>query len=427
MKNATIIGEGELVGNSFVNCVSLESIKIENGVTTIGNGAFSGCTSLKDVTLPISVQSIGERAFYDCISINKVNYNGLVDKWVAIKFADYTSNPTYFSKKLYVNDAELTDVVLTEGTKISHRAFVNCTSIRSVTISNTVTEIEGGAFSGCTSLSSVVLFNTLNKIGYYAFADCTSLSRIEMPTSLTEIKDNAFENCTSLSSVELPDGLSKIGVSAFANCEKLGQINLPTSLVEIKDNTFENCTSLSLVVLPNGLSKIGVSAFANCTSLTQIELPTSLTELKDSAFENCTSLAQITLGEKITYLGAKAFENTAYFNNSANWTSKILYIDNYLIKVLADAEMIMVKKEVKCVAVSAFAGLNVTTKVFFNGVASDFKVTIGADNSAFSKNVVYFYSEQEPQLNESGTEYSGKYWRYVDGVVTIWVYEAPKE
>jgi hypothetical protein len=335
LKNITIIGEGDLVGGAFANCGLLESVQFEKGVTSIGNSAFSGCESLKTITLPETLLSIGERAFYKCEQIQNVNFNGLIDDWVEIEFLDYTSNPTYFSKDLYVSNTLLSDVVLTEATKISYNAFVNCKSIKSVTLSDTVVEIKGGAFKECTSLSTVVLSNGVKKIGYYAFA--------------------------------------------------------------------------------------------NCTSLSQIELPSSLTELKDGAFENCTSLATITLGDQITYIGVNAFENTAYSNTSANWIDGVLYIDNYLIGVLANQEKVIVKKEVKYVAVSAFESLLPNTKILFNGVESEFNEIVIGDNNVLNKNNVYFYSEQEPQLNEEQNAYVGNYWRYVEDVATVWFYEVPEE
>ena len=540
LKNITVIGQGDLVGGSFTNCVKIESVQIENGVTSIGNSAFSGCESLKTITLPETLLSIGERAFYKCEKIEKVDFNGSIDKWVTIKFLDYTSNPTYFSKDLYVSNTLLSDVVLTEATKISHRAFVNCKSIQSVTLPNTVVEIEGGAFKGCTSLSTVVLSNALSKIGYYAFANCTSLSQIELPSSLTELKDGAFENCTSLmkvnslgtidnwaqiefgnyssnpiyyaknlyindalvteavltstikissyafyncdklTSIVIPDSVTSIGVDAFNGC-LIESATLPTTAISsipksklkevvitsgesISDNAFYDCDKLTSIVIPDSVTSIGEDVFFGCRSLTSIEvnsnniayksingnlyskdgtiliqyaigktdssftIPNSVTSIGEGAFANCTSLATIIVGDQIAYIGVNAFENTAYSNTSTNWIDGVLYIDNYLINVLADQEKVIVKKEVKYVGVSAFASLSSNTKILFNGVESEFDaIVIDQDNKVFNKDNIYFYNEQEPQLNEGQTAYLGNYWRYVEGVATVWVYEVPEE
>ena len=419
LKKVTVTGQGDLVGGSFANCVKIESVQIEKGVTSIGNSAFSGCESLKTITLPETLLSIGERAFYKCENIEKVDFNGSIDKWVAVKFLDYTSNPTYFSKDLYISNTLLSDVELTEATKISYNAFVNCNSIKSVTLSDTVVEIEGGAFKGCTSLSTVVLSNALSKIGYYAFANCTSLSQIELPSSLTELKDGAFENCTSL-----------IKVNSLGTIDSWAQIefgNYSSNPIYYAKNLYINDVLVTDAVLTSA-TKISSYAFYNCESVTSIVIPNSVTSIGVDAFENCTSLATITMGDQIAYIGVKAFENTAYSNTATNWIDGVLYIDNYLINVLADQEKVIVKKEVKYVGVSAFASLSSNTKILFNGVKSEFDaIVIDQDNSALSKGIIYFYSEQEPQLNEGQTAYVGNYWRYVENDATVWVYEVPEE
>ena len=48
-----------------------------------------------------------------------------------------------------------------------------------------------GAFNFCLNLHTVVLPEGLERIGAYAF-ECTSLQSIEIPASVTEIGDDAF-------------------------------------------------------------------------------------------------------------------------------------------------------------------------------------------------------------------------------------------
>lgn len=49
--------------------VSIQSVIIGEGVTSIGAYSFSGCRSLASVTIPENVTSIGEYAFYGCQKI----------------------------------------------------------------------------------------------------------------------------------------------------------------------------------------------------------------------------------------------------------------------------------------------------------------------------------------------------------------------
>ena len=50
----------------------VEFVRVENGVTSIGDGAFCNFTELWGVELATSVEKIGENAFYYCASLEKI-------------------------------------------------------------------------------------------------------------------------------------------------------------------------------------------------------------------------------------------------------------------------------------------------------------------------------------------------------------------
>jgi len=68
-------------------------------------------------------------------------------------------------------------------------------------IPDNVTTIGNYAFNGCSSLESVTFSNTMTSIGYMAFRYCSSLESITIPSSITTINDKAFEKCNNLTSV----------------------------------------------------------------------------------------------------------------------------------------------------------------------------------------------------------------------------------
>ena len=80
------------------------------------------------------------------------------------------------------------------------------------------------AFSGCTSLTSVTIPNSVTNIGDGAFSSCTSLTSVNIPNSVTSIYDGAFQYCTSLTSVTIGSGIQKIGSCAFAYCPDLADV-----------------------------------------------------------------------------------------------------------------------------------------------------------------------------------------------------------
>ena len=115
--------------------------------------------------------------------------------------------------------------------------------ITSVTLPDTVTEINSGAFAGYKNLNRIVFSKNLEKIGYRAFASCSGLESVELPDGLKIISIEAFCYCRSLKSVTVPDSVELVGESAFdsvaEDCEirYKGQVYSPEGFAELfKDN-----------------------------------------------------------------------------------------------------------------------------------------------------------------------------------------------
>jgi hypothetical protein len=109
-------------------------------------------------------------------------------------------------------------------------AFNSCSSLQSVTISNSVTNIERCAFSYCDSLQSITISNSVKTISGSAFCACSSLQSVTIPNSITNIERCAFSYCDSLQSVTIPNSVTSIGDYAFSRCKKLNQVSIPDHL-----------------------------------------------------------------------------------------------------------------------------------------------------------------------------------------------------
>ena len=96
-----------------------------------------------------------------------------------------------------------------------------------------ITSIGTDAFLGCTSLKSINISNSVTSIGNAAFSDCTSLTSINIPNSVTSIGNYAFSNCDSLTSINIPNSVTSIGKFAFVSCSSLTSINIPNSVTSI--------------------------------------------------------------------------------------------------------------------------------------------------------------------------------------------------
>ena len=105
----------------------------------------------------------------------------------------------------------------------------------------TVSSVPNGIFDGCSSLTSVVIPQSATDIGSSAFMGCTSLTEITIPNSVTAIGRSAFLGCSSLERVVIGLSVTSIGDQSFQSCSSLEEISaLPTTAPSITQNTFSN-------------------------------------------------------------------------------------------------------------------------------------------------------------------------------------------
>ena len=315
----TISGTGDMddyrdTNSPFYDNNSVESVIIENGVTSIGVSAFPYCTSLTSVTIPDSVTSICRSAFFGCRSLTNVTIPNSV---------------TSIGNDAFYRCTNLTTVTIGNSvTSIGSSAFSGCTSLTSVTIPNSVTSIGSSAFEGCTSLTSVTIPDSVTSIDSSTFDSCTSLTSITIPNSVTSIGDYAFFYCGSLTSVTIPKSVTSIGDFAFKDCTSLTSVTIPNSVTSIGDYAFSDCTSLTSVTIPNSVTSIGKETFYSCGNLTNIIIPDSVISIGDYAFYSCTSLTSVTIPDSVTSIGENAFfycislKSIEVSNNNKNYSSE---------------------------------------------------------------------------------------------------------
>jgi len=186
-------------------------------------------------------------------------------------------------------------------------AFDGCSSLISIIISDSVTDIGNTAFRGCSSLMSIVIPDSITSIGRGAFYACNSLTNIAIPDSVTSIGSESFGFCKSLTSITIPDGVTSIEYRTFYNCNSLSNVVILGSVVFIRYGAFERCNSLTSITIPDSVTAIDDSAFSNCSSLIEIKIPDSVTSIGDGAFYNCSSLTSVTIPKGVTFINTSTF------------------------------------------------------------------------------------------------------------------------
>ncbi|GHT03348.1 hypothetical protein AGMMS49525_08250 [Bacteroidia bacterium] len=382
----TISGTGAMDNYTFANRapwvvshrLSIKTVVINNGVTSIGEYAFFGCYELSSVTIPNSVTSIEDYAFRGCIGLTS---------------APIPSSVTSIGKSAFTHCIGLTTVSIPSSVKsIEEYTFYACLGLTSVTIPSSVTSIGENAFSECSGLTSVTIPSSVVNIGSSAFSYCRGLTAINVDianTKYSSIEGVLYnQNHTVLiqypvgtqGAFAVPSSVDSIGDYAFAWCIGLTSVTIPSSVTSIGNQTFELCRGLTSVTIPNSVTSIGWGAFADCSGLTSVTcLATTPLPLYGYNFD--------TVSTDTLYVPATSLD--AYKNDS-DWNSAfgtiLALAPGTSIEPAAATQLFIYPNLVKeTVTIKNASGKTVSIfntlgkKVFENRVQSDME-TIGVAN-----------------------------------------------
>lgn len=163
-------------------------------------------------------------------------------------------------------------------TKINSYSLFNY-SMKTLTLSHKITEIEDYSISSCTYLNNITVSteNTVYKgvDGDLYTKDGKTLvqyaigkenDEFKTPKGVETIGSCAFSSCSELKKIVLSDTVKTIGISAFVNCHYLEEISL-NNVEKIDDNAFYGCSTLEELTIPESVSEMGYGVFIGCEDL----------------------------------------------------------------------------------------------------------------------------------------------------------------
>ena len=332
---------------------SLKNIEFLNDtLKQIRSEGFYGLENLEEIVIPDSVEQMDYRMFALCPSLKKVT----------LPFIGYNiSSPLQFNNYFdYWNSDSIIsveEVIVTKANSLNMNCFDNMSSIKKVTLPDSLTYISYGTFRNCYSLEEVIIPNTVTYIDTDAFYNCISLKNLVLPSSLTSLGYNSFKNCFSLhsiinlSSINLKNsyefGLSEYLLEELTSLEQESSIvyhdidgyqfieseddlimvnypkeeknlTLPTSVTvnetiydsySIKGGLFYN-SNVEEISIPDFITNIYPLTFRDCKKLSRINFSEDslLENIGESAFENNKNLSNFNnLFESLTSIGPRAF------------------------------------------------------------------------------------------------------------------------
>ena len=288
-------------------------IELPETLEHIGDLALYNCGCIEKVSFGKGLAHLGTDSFYHCVNLNVVDFGAedCDDLGTTGAFRDtaddlrfrFTDTCTYIPSNLLVG-IDPSELVISDSVKrIGKHAFRGYSG-PNVLLPNGLESIAEEAFLDCTSLHAVSMTQSLVSVGRGAFDGCSSLEEIRYSATLSDLQpsDTFFRNTGAIDVSVYVSEVDRIPSNLFLGLSGLSVLALADSVTEVGDSAFSFCTSLRDVDL-NNVQMIGERAFLGCDSLECVRFGAESITLGDMAFNSCSlndlALPDVIIGDHV--------------------------------------------------------------------------------------------------------------------------------
>lgn len=189
----------------FSYCEGLEEVNLPDNITSVNLWGFRGCSSLKSVRLSEKLSQVGDYGFAGCTSLDNVTFPASMTSVASNSFSDCTA-----LRKLDLGQNLLI---------IGPSAFENDKALEGIEIPSTLYGLGVASFKNCTSLPYVEV-KSISSVGKEAFMGCTGLKWISLSDKTTSLGENSFAGCNNIAYVK-----------SYATTAPEGLVNFPSEVV----------------------------------------------------------------------------------------------------------------------------------------------------------------------------------------------------
>ena len=345
-ENVAADSDFEIIGDELVRYTGTsETVRIPEGIVSIGASAFWNNTCVKEVILPNTLERLGGDCFYYCTALEKLTVTENVsimgnDPFAGCPKLVLKNESPYFLLEdgvLYNrNKTDLIHYTVSKSDKeffvpntvicLGKHCFFACDNLEKIVIPESVIRMENNPFSGCTKLSvenhspfyhfeNGVIYNKF-KTTVIGCLNGTKIDCLTIPETVTLISRNSFWNCKGVQKIVISKNVNRIGYNPFAGSENI-LLESESPLFPCENGVIynENKTQLLCATnravgkrfqVPEAVTHINRGVFSGCKDLESIDL-NNVTYIDKSSFTSCTSLSRIYIPDSVTYIGEWAF------------------------------------------------------------------------------------------------------------------------